>query len=200
MARKADAEDLLAELDQLSNENATPPLPASHSTAPPSSQPPLPTTTSPANDDVIADLEKQLAAKPASSRPGTPKVGGNTKFTPPSSGRNSSEEKTGSASAGKEKGRGSADGARSYHTAYVPSQDQQREEEKVAESSSGGGGWFSSLMSTATAAVKQAETLAKEIRSNEEANRWAEQVRGSVNNLQSFGTAISRFLPPPLIC
>ena len=45
------------------------------------------------------------------------------------------------------------------------------------------------MFSAATAAVKQAETLAKEIRSNEEAQKWAEQVKGYGANLQHLSTA-----------
>ena len=43
------------------------------------------------------------------------------------------------------------------------------------------------MFSAATAAVKQAETIAKEIRGNEEAQKWADQVRGQYQNLQSIG-------------
>ena len=46
------------------------------------------------------------------------------------------------------------------------------------EKSGGGGGWWGSMFSAATAAVTQAQSLAKEIRGNEEALKWAEQVRG----------------------
>ena len=53
----------------------------------------------------------------------------------------------------------------------------------------GGGGWWGSMFSAASAAVKQAESIAKEIRSNEEAQRWAEQVRGNISNLQTFSTS-----------
>lgn len=42
-------------------------------------------------------------------------------------------------------------------------------------------------MATASAAVKQAEALAKEIRENEEAQRWAEQVKGNVGALRGLG-------------
>ena len=51
------------------------------------------------------------------------------------------------------------------------------------------------MFSAATAAVKQAETLAKEIRGNEEAQRWAEQVRGYSANLQSLSMCLA-FLKP----
>jgi hypothetical protein len=43
------------------------------------------------------------------------------------------------------------------------------------------------MYSAATAAVKQAENIAKEITGNEEAQKWADQVRGNMKNLQSIG-------------
>lgn len=43
------------------------------------------------------------------------------------------------------------------------------------------------MFNAASAAVKQAETLAKEISGNEEAQRWAEQVKGNFSNLQNLG-------------
>ena len=56
---------------------------------------------------------------------------------------------------------------------------------------SSGGGWWGALSATAGAAFKQAESLAKEIRQNEEAQRWAEQVKGNVGALRGFGTSAS---------
>lgn len=57
------------------------------------------------------------------------------------------------------------------------------------------------MYSAATAAVKQAENIAKEITSSEEAQKWTDQVRGNIQNLQSIGMT-SLFLQPtcrPLI-
>ena len=87
---------------------------------------------------------------------------------------------------------------RAYHQGVTPEPAKQeaREEERKVESGGGGGWWggFGGLLSSASAAVKQAETLAKEISWNEEAQRWADQVRGNMKNLQSFGTP---YYPPP---
>ena len=70
--------------------------------------------------------------------------------------------------------------------------------EKAAEASSGGGGggWWGSMFSAATAAVSQAQNLAKEIRGNEDAQKWAEQVRGYGAGLQSL-SMLSYHLTPP---
>lgn len=57
-----------------------------------------------------------------------------------------------------------------------------------AQSSSGsGGGWWGGIFGAASAAVKQAEALAREIQKNEEAQRWAEQVKGNVGALRGLG-------------
>lgn len=47
---------------------------------------------------------------------------------------------------------------------------------------------FSVATGAASAAVKQAESLAKEIQKNEEAKRWAEQVKGYSAGLQNLST------------
>ena len=57
--------------------------------------------------------------------------------------------------------------------------------------SGGGGGWWGSMFNAASAAVKQAEAAVKEIRGNEEAQKWAQQVRGNVDALKAYG----RILP-----
>ena len=110
-----------------------------------------------------------------SPKPGTP--------TPPSNdGNRSSEEKV--------QMRKSGESARSFHNSFTPvSTDRMEEEaEKTVETvKEATGGWWSTLTSTASAAVKQAEALAKEIQGNEEAQRWAEQVKGNVTQLRGIG-------------
>lgn len=69
----------------------------------------------------------------------------------------------------------------------------EHEPEKAAapqaqSSSGGGGGWWGGIFGAASAAVKQAEALAREIQQNEEAQRWAEQVKGNVGALRGLGT------------
>ncbi|KAK4914737.1 hypothetical protein LTR49_017079 [Elasticomyces elasticus] len=225
MSRKSDI-DLLAELDSLgvdpstsSTQTTNPPtLPKPTAPKAPTINTPQPTTPSNDDDDVLRDLQAQLAAKPPTSvsRPGTPRgsssstskrTAGGEQLTPTSSGPPSvrtSEERlrTGNVGQGQGQVRTSGEGSRAYHQARTP-EPLQPELAKTESSSSagggGGGGWwggFGGLLSTATAAVKQAETLAKEISGNEEAQRWAEQVRGNVKSLQTFGTDLtSRALP-----
>ncbi|KAK5705182.1 hypothetical protein LTR97_002299 [Elasticomyces elasticus] len=215
MSRKSDI-DLLAELDSLGvdpSSTTNPPAQPKPSQSKPAPTINTPQPSSPSNDDdnILRDLQAQLAAKPTSiSRPGTPRgsssstskrtgTGGTEQLTPTSSGPPSgrtSEERLRTVTVGQGQARTSGEGSRAYHSARTP--EPQQEEVKV-ESTGGGGGWwggFGGLLSTATAAVKQAETLAKEISGNEEALRWAEQVRGNVKSLQTFGTDLtSRALP-----
>jgi hypothetical protein len=165
MARKAD-EDLLAELDSLGIEEPK------STTAPTKSskKPTTPAVKTTNEEDPLADLEKQLAEKPAttpSSRPATPSV---------------------TAGGAQAQVRLSGDASRSFHQGVSAAEESKAAESAPAASSgSSWGGWGSSLFSAATAAVKQAETLAKEISGGEEAQRWADQVRGNMRGLQEFG-------------
>lgn len=150
-----------------------------------------------------ADLLEELGLpeRPKSSGRHTPKLSSTTgpaartspkrsgTGTPPSNdGTRSSDEKS--------RLRKSGESTRSFHNSFTPgsTEDTDAEPEKTAqaapptvEQSSGGGGWWSAITSTANAAVKQAEALAKEIQHNEEAQRWAEQVKGNVTQLRGIG-------------
>ena len=94
--------------------------------------------------------------------------------------------------------RKSGESTRSYHQSFVPPKEEpakaqasEPKEERSAGGSWWGGGW-GGLVSTATAAAetarKQAEAAYQEIQKNQEAQRWAEQVRGNVGALRGIGT------------
>ncbi|KAL9065171.1 MAG: hypothetical protein Q9161_008415 [Pseudevernia consocians] len=160
--------------------------------------------------DLLEELGIPERPKP-SSRPHTPRPQSTsttsvtrsspklTRAATPTStdGARSSEEKAGL--------RKSGDSTRSFHNSFTPasSGEGDTEPEKSApfvpeavQAQSSGGGWWGSVFSTASAAVKQAEALAKEIRQNEEAQRWAEQVKGNVGALRGLGGELrSRALP-----
>jgi len=151
------------------------------------------TAPSQEEQDLLAELEnlEHLGAHQP-SRPHTPRVQSikrSNTATPPASSRNS-EEKTTAA-------RKSGESTRSYHTSFTPSatsSDLQEAERKApiaqpAEepAASSGGGWWGGIFATATAAVKTAEAAVKEIQHNQEAQRWAEQVKGNVGALRGFG-------------
>jgi len=144
------------------------------------------------DEDLIADIENQLAARPA-SRPHTP--GGKSvpkRGTPPPTSGRISDDKSSTA-------RKSTESTRSFHTSFKPSTDQtipesQQEPEKAAttqapvvEQQATGGGWWGGIFATASAAVKTAEAAVKEIQQNEEAKRWAEQVKGNYGALRGLG-------------
>ena len=139
--------------------------------------------------DLLDELAN-LGVQPG-SRPQTPRIQSvkrTTTATPPQSSWQTSDEKT----AGSRK---SGDSGRSFHTSCTPSatsSEPQDTEKKApiaqpAAASSGGGGWWGGIFATASAAVKTAEAAVKEIQQNEEAKRWAEQVKGNVGALRGLG-------------
>ncbi|KAI5367352.1 hypothetical protein Slin15195_G024790 [Septoria linicola] len=198
MARKAD-EDLLAELDSLGVEDQLAPA-SKGKTAKKTS----PAKSNKEEEDPLAGLEDLVKAKPATSRPSTPRVSSSTTsatnkspkrtadYTPAttsqgSSERNSSEDR---ARVSQTQARASGEGTRSFHTAQTLQADAKVEDAKAQEAAGGGGGWWGSWGSIASAAVKQAESLAKNIQTNEEAQKWVTQIRQNANleNLQHLGT------------
>ena len=145
--------------------------------------------------ELLAELEN-LGAQP-SSRPGTPRVQATKRSiaTPPPGSSRTSEDKPAPP-------RKSGESNRSFHTSFTPSatssdlQDTDRRgpvaqlaEQAAAPpaAAAAGGGWWGSVFATASAAVKTAENAVKEIQQNEEAKRWAEQVKGNVGALRGLG-------------
>lgn len=157
--------------------------------------------SSQSEQDLLAELEN-LGAQQPPSRPHTPRIQSvkrSTATPPPASSRNSEEKASGP--------RKSAESTRSYHTSFTPSatsSDLQEAERKApiaqpaepTASTSSGGGWWGGIFATASAAVKTAEAAVKEIQHNQEAQRWAEQVKGNIGVLQGFGkTALAIPMP-----
>lgn len=149
--------------------------------------------------DLLAELE--LPERPKSSgRPQTPRTstpGFVPRATPKRTGTGTPTSTDGARSSEERaQQRKSGESSRSFHNSFTPasSGEGDAEPEKSAsivpeavQEQSSGGGWWGSVFSTASAAVKQAEALAKEIRQNEEAQRWAEQVKGNVGALRGLG-------------
>ncbi|GAM38228.1 hypothetical protein TCE0_033f08786 [Talaromyces pinophilus] len=190
-------DELLAQFDDLGIDTTgkpsepTPTPPSTTSSKPASTEPPTAT-----EKDPLAELENL-----ASQRPSTPRLSAEARRSKPSSGR-TSEEKP----------------ATQPRAAVV---EDEKPPEKAApapvaaqeETKSSGGGWWGGFLSTATAtataAMKQAEAAVKEIQKNEEAQKWAEQVRGNVGALRGLGgelrtlalptfTSIMHTLAPPI--
>ncbi|KAH8700404.1 maintenance of telomere capping protein 1 [Talaromyces proteolyticus] len=164
-----------------------------------------------AQKDPLAELETL-----ASQRPTTPRVSTEARRSKPSSGRTSEDRPA--------VNRKSED-ASAPHPATVEEEGQQNtssaatnnppaaQEAPRGTAAGGGGGWWGGILSTATAtasaAMKHAEAAVKEIQNNEEAQKWAEQVKGNVGALRDFGgelrtlalptfTSLIHTLAPPI--
>ncbi|OIW23782.1 hypothetical protein CONLIGDRAFT_718753 [Coniochaeta ligniaria NRRL 30616] len=161
-----------------------------------------------ADQDILAELEHQLVdEKP--SRPHTPRIRETAPKGPPMKRTSTNTPPPPAATEDKPSNlpRKSGESTRSYHASFTPSATsselQEPEKRLPTEQSStavasggGGGGWWGGILSTATAAMKQAEAAVKEIQQNEEAKKWAEQVRGNVGALKGLGDGIRhRALP-----
>ncbi|KAI1636359.1 maintenance of telomere capping protein 1 [Biscogniauxia mediterranea] len=151
-------------------------------------------------EDILAELENELGGKEP-PRPHTPRVkdASTSKASPakrssaatPPPGARRSEDKASSA------GRKSTEGAHPLHASFTPGttasdlQDAEKQGPVEQTSQATGGGWWGGIFATATAtasaAMKQAEAAYKEIQQNEEAKKWAEQVRGNVGALKGLG-------------
>ncbi|RFU32744.1 hypothetical protein B7463_g3621, partial [Scytalidium lignicola] len=167
-----------------------------------SSKGPKAATSKSEQEDILAELEN-LGSQQAPDRPHTPRIQSalrRSTATPPLTSTRTSEDKPSTAV------RKSGESARSSHAVFTPSatgSDLQESEKRAAQPTEqassggvGGGGWWGGLFATATAAVKQAEAAVKEIQQNEEAKRWAEQVKGNVGALRGLGGELtSRALP-----
>ncbi|KAI1751791.1 maintenance of telomere capping protein 1 [Xylaria castorea] len=144
--------------------------------------------------DILAELENELGGEEP-ARPHTPRVKRTNTATPPpaAAATRLSEDRSAAAA------RKSADSTRSFHASFTPSatssdlQDAEKRGpvEQTAPAAASGGGWWGGIFATATAtasaAMKQAEAAYKDIQQNEEAIKWAEQVRGNVGALKGLG-------------
>lgn len=185
---KSSAADELDELfEGIGDDAAAPKKPASKAPAAAKQKP---------GDDILAELESELGDK-VPSRPHTPRVRETSKpakriGTPTTdAGRPSTEEPKSALP------RKSGESARSFHASFTPSatsselQDTEKTkgtvEQQQTTAAGGGGGWWGGILSTASAAMKQAEAAVTQIQQNEEAKKWADQVRGNVGALRGLG-------------
>lgn len=192
--KAAPADDNLDELfSGIGGEEHKPSKHSNPKAARPSSKPRAP------EQDPLADLESQLAAQQASSRPHTPRVretGGVPKrsvATPPAF----VEDKTAAAAAARK----STDSSRSLKASFTPSatsselyESERKGTVEQVPQQSAAAGWWGGIVSMGSAAVKQAQDAYKEIQQNDEAKKWAEQVRGlkniDVGSLRNYGKVL----------
>ena len=141
--------------------------------------------------DILAELDT-LASQRPSSGPGTPRLStaeprsSSKSPRPPAGTGRPSEDKPPVRKSG-ESGRSSRTGNRNT-TQQASSENKTAEEPQQGGDAGGsGGGWFGGFFATASAAMKQAEAAVKEIQQNEEAQKWAQQVKGNVGALKEIG-------------
>lgn len=200
-------EEELAELELLGAEAPAAP--------PPKKGPKAPRQKLPQEDDALKGLEeledlgklqRPEGLRPT-SRPNTPKL--STSSTASSNRRGAdvaTPSSTGSARTSEDRApppRKSGESARSFHQSFAPTQEEpaaaapapQAEAPAATGGSWWGGGW-GGILNTATeaanAAKKQAEAAYQELQKNQEAQRWAEQVRGNVGALRGMGGELSK--------
>jgi Family of unknown function (DUF5427) len=178
----------------------------------PTSKPSRPAPAAAAlQDDPLAELENLAKAKPP-SRPNTPR-------TPSALNRNrdrspmrrsvdaATPTSTGSARTSEDKNRPAApprkshESTRSFHQGLTPTSEESAEETPKpapveSPKQSSGGGWWGGIFATASAAVKQAEAAVKDLQKNEDAQKWVEQVKGNVGNLNKLGKRHHGTRPP----
>ena len=188
-------EELLAQFDTITVEDNTAERNPRTASGRPSRT--LQASQQPSEADPFAELNNLVQERPK-SRPHTPRIAPtpaiqsspkqtSTTNPPFATSTRTSEERAPAQT------RRSGDSIRSFHQSYTPgteAEDPETEKyaapapEPRAQSTSS---WWGGFVATASAAVKQAEALAKEIQKNEEAQRWAEQVKGNVGALRGLG-------------
>jgi hypothetical protein len=150
--------------------------------------------------EALEKFQRPEVARPA-SRPNTPKLSSSTASSNRRTAGVVTPSSTGSARTSEDRPappRKSGESTRSFHQSFTPTQLEaatpapQPAEARPAGGSWWGGGWggiISSATEAANAAKKQAEAAYQEIQKNQEAQRWAEQVRGNVGALRGIGRA-----------
>ena len=156
---------------------------------------PTPTSSNDNDDDPLAELATLAAAPRPSSRSSTPRMSSTAtsvrKNTPQSGSGRSSEEKAAATLDG------DAEQKKAKAAQAQQQSPQQQPQSPEAAATAGAGGWWGGLSgfsSLASAAVKQARGAVEELQKNEEAQKWADQVKGNYVNLRGLGTCPSLFL------
>lgn len=185
MSKKLTDDELLAQFDDLEGE-VQPTAPAPRPAKPTRASKPAAQLPTKDDEDPLAELEDLAKGAQRGSRPSTPKLPSSSTTSrnrSPKRGGIVTPSSTASARTSEDKpqvplvSRRSGESTAPLPTlaAAEPKQEQQ------------GGGWWGGIFATASAAVKQAEAAVKEIQKNEEAQRWAERVKGNVGALRGIG-------------
>lgn len=175
------------------------------SSRPPSTATATAKTNERPEQDILAELDNMASQRP-SSGPGTPRLSTNEprpstrspRPAAPSTGR-ASEDKPGRKSG--ESGRSSRAAEKSTEKPKEKKTDEEKTGEDAAQGDGSGwwGGFFATASAATTAAMKQAEAAVKEIQQNEEAQKWAQQMKGNVGALREIGrTSLGPVLHRPV--
>lgn len=191
---KASAADEIDELFEGINDSAAAPKK-------PAGKPPVGPKPGKPGNDILAELENELGEK-APSRPHTPRVREPAKPAKRTGTPNTDAPRQSLDEPKPTLPRKSAESTRASFTPSATSSDLQEaekskgiveQEQQQASEAAAGGGWWGGIWSTASAAMKQAEAAVKEIQQNEEAKKWADQMRGNVGALRGLGEWIFVF-------
>lgn len=204
-------EEELAELEMLGAEAPAAP--------PPKKGPKAPRQKLPQEDDALKGLEeledlgklqRPEGLRPT-SRPNTPKLSSSSTASSNRRGADvATPSSTGSTRTSEDRAappRKSGESTRSFHQSFAPTQEEPAAAapaSKVEAPASSGGSWWgggwggilNSATEAANAAKKQAEAAYQELQKNQEAQRWAEQVRGNVGALRGMGGELSKHALP----
>lgn len=166
-------------------------IPTNTTTTATSSKKVTPASTEADDDDPLAELAN-LAAAPrlsTSSRPNTPNrfAGGAPTTVSRKTDIYTPASTTPSARSSEEKAQAVDPEQRNYRTPVPQQPVYQLQPQQAQPAKSAGGGWWGGLSSLASAAVTQAQAAVKEIQKNEEAQKWAEQVKGNYGALKGLG-------------
>jgi len=187
-------EEQLAELEMMGEEEPAAPPPKS------SKAPKAARKSSEREVDALKELEELEALEKLQrpevprpiSRSNTPKLSSSSTSSNPRRPGVATPSSSGSARTSEDKAhpRKSGENTRPLHQSFAPTEEKPPKPAPAPASS--GSSWWGGLLSTASAtanaAKKQAEAAYQELQKNQEAQRWAEQVRGNVGALRGIGT------------
>ncbi|KAL4892170.1 maintenance of telomere capping protein 1 [Aspergillus ambiguus] len=186
---KPTSDELLAQFDDLGvDSSADQPSKPSSTTAP----------AAQSEQDILAELD-HLASQRPSSGPGTPRLSTQETRSPKPAVSTTASGRTSEDKAAPRKSGESTRASRAANKPTAASPDTEKQPAAAQEtpsSSSGGGGWWGGIFATASAAMKQAEAAVKEIQQNEEAQKWAQQVKGNVGALRDLGGELRNMALP----
>jgi hypothetical protein len=176
---KPTSDELLAQFDDLGlgkSENKT-------------SKPTVSDNAKGGQEDILAELDHLATQRPASG-PGTPRLSSDKPRPSTRSPRPSATiERTTEEKAPVRRSEETNQPSRAETKPEQPKAEPENvpAQQPAEESAGWWGGWSGGLFATASAAMKQAEAAVKEIQNNEEAQKWAQQVKGNVGALRDLG-------------